>query len=178
MAIASGPNRVAEWFHQWRGPLLRFLSRRGIHRVADLDDIGQEVFLRLLRYESHEPVDHPQAYVFKIASNVAAEWAMRAHHRYEHSSDELDGLVDDTNPEEVFENASVQNQIQQAVTKLSGRQQQILKLYFEEGVSQRDIADRLSVTYRVVRRDFENAYVVLRRELKVKLTGVFADGSD
>ncbi len=48
-------------------------DRKGGARSGDLDDIAQEVFLRLLRYERTEQAEHPQAYLFTIASNVAAD---------------------------------------------------------------------------------------------------------
>ncbi len=59
----------------------QILVGRGAVRVADLDDVAQEVFLRLLRYETAEVVQHPQAYIFKMAANVTAEWAIRSRHR-------------------------------------------------------------------------------------------------
>ena len=43
-----------------------------------MDDAAQEVFLRLLRYDRGELVENPQAYLFKVATNVAAEWSIRA----------------------------------------------------------------------------------------------------
>lgn len=78
MADRPSQTRIVDWFTRWRTPLRRFLAGKGVHRVADLEDVSQEVFLRLLRYDGAEMVDHPRAYLFKVASNVAAEWAMRA----------------------------------------------------------------------------------------------------
>jgi DNA-directed RNA polymerase specialized sigma24 family protein len=39
--------------------------------ASDLDDVSQEVFPRLLRYDNAELIEHPQAYLFRMASNVA-----------------------------------------------------------------------------------------------------------
>ncbi len=44
---------------------------------ADVNDVAQEVFLRLLRYDRAELIEYPQAYLFKMAANVANEWAIR-----------------------------------------------------------------------------------------------------
>ena len=84
---------LSDWFRRWRSPLRRFLVAKGATRVADLDDISQEVFLRLLRYDSAEVIEHPQAYLQRIAANVAAEWAVRAHHRSQHDPRWLDALI-------------------------------------------------------------------------------------
>lgn len=164
-------NRLAEWFRRWRSPLRKFLAGKGAVRVADLDDVAQEVFLRLLRYESAEVVQHPQAYLFKIAANVSAEWAIRARHRLEHEPRWLSTLVAEDVLEESFDSQVVQRDIKRAIDSLGARERQVIKLHFDEGLTHPQIAVRLGVSLRVVRRDFEKSYGKLRRELKVKFTG-------
>src|SRR5437762_5337842 len=80
MTQADPKRRLTDWFRQWRGPLRKFLIGRGTVPASDLDDVAQEVFLRLMRYGRTELIEHPQAYLYKMASNVAAEWAI--HGRY------------------------------------------------------------------------------------------------
>src|SRR5262245_65687266 len=93
MSNPDPENRLVEWFRRWRTPLRRFLSSRGAVRPADFDDVSQEVFLRLLRYDATEIVEHPQAYLFKMASNVASEWSIRASSRLAHEPKWLTSLV-------------------------------------------------------------------------------------
>src|ERR1700752_588546 len=99
MTSPETKQRLAHWFQQWRPPLRKFLSRRAALPAADLDDVAQEVFLRLLRYERTELVEHPQAYLFKVASNVAAEWAIRARSARPHEAKWLTYLVAEDQPE-------------------------------------------------------------------------------
>lgn len=174
----SAQNRVAEWFRRWRSPLRKFLAGKGVVRVADLDDVAQEVFLRLLRYESAEVVQHPQAYLFKIAANVSAEWAIRARHRLEHDPRWLDTLVAEDVLQDTFDDQVVQREIKRAIETLSPRERQIIRLHFDESLSQPQIALRLGLTLRIVRRDFEKSYDKLRRELKVPLTGALTHGRE
>src|ERR1700732_2368661 len=87
--------RIGQWYRRWRAPLRKFLARRGAVRSADLDDVAQEVFVRLLRYERAELVEHPQAYLFKMALNVAAEWAIRARNTQPHDASWLTDLLSD-----------------------------------------------------------------------------------
>lgn len=178
MTDLTPQNRLAEWFRRWRSPLRQFLAGRGVVRVADLDDVAQEVFLRLLRYESAEVVQHPQAYLFKIASNVSAEWAIRARHRLEHEPRWLNALVADDELQDTFDSQVVQREIRRAIDTLSPRERQIIKLHFEESLTQPQIALRLGLSLRVVRRDSEKSYEKLRRELKVPLTGALTHGRD
>jgi RNA polymerase sigma-70 factor (ECF subfamily) len=178
MSDPGSKGHVADWFRRLRTPLRRFLVGRGAVRVADLDDIAQEVFLRLLRYRTSEVVSQPQAYLFKIASNVAAEWAIRARHRFEHEPHWLDSLVAEDQVEEALDSAAAQNEIRRAVDTLTPRERQIIKLYFEEGLTHAQIAGRIGVTLRVVRRDFEKSYSKLRGELKLQQTGALKYGSE
>jgi hypothetical protein len=50
MISVDAKRRLSDWFRQWQLPLRRFLLRRAGVPAADVEDIGQEVFLRLMRY--------------------------------------------------------------------------------------------------------------------------------
>ncbi len=59
------------------GPRLRrFLSLR-LRNAADVPDLAQEVFLRLLRVDGYESIRSPEAYLFTIASHVIHQYAVR-----------------------------------------------------------------------------------------------------
>lgn len=178
MTPVPAHNSLTEWFRRWRSPLRKFLAGRGAVRVADLDDIAQEVFLRLLRYESAEVVRHPQAYIFKMAANVAAEWAIRSRHRLAHEPRWLSTLVAQDTVEETFDTQVVQREIKRAVATLTARERAIVRLHFEEGLSKAEIALRLGLSGRVVQRDFETSYPKLRRALALELTGVLNHGRE
>jgi DNA-directed RNA polymerase specialized sigma24 family protein len=83
-------DRLTDWFRDWRAPLRRFLQRHRKDLAADVDDVAQEVCLRLLRYDRSDLVEHPQAYLYKVAMNVSAEWATRSSRRRQHSPDWID----------------------------------------------------------------------------------------
>src|SRR5687768_8854034 len=115
MTYRKTQRRLGDWFRQWRSPLRKFLLAKGAVRQADLDDVAQEVFLRLLRYERAELIEHPQAYLFKMASNVAAEWAIRARHRFPHEAKWLAELPAEEQPESAVARESVQGEIERAI---------------------------------------------------------------
>ena len=56
--------------------LRRFLSAR-LRNAADMPDLAQEVFLRLLRVDNHEAIRSPEAYLFTVASHVLHQHALR-----------------------------------------------------------------------------------------------------
>jgi RNA polymerase sigma-70 factor (ECF subfamily) len=156
----------------------KFLASRGATKVADFDDVSQEVFLRLLRYESEEVIENPQAYVLKIAANVVAEWALRSRHRMAHEPQWLAAIAVEDRLGEGIDSGAAQQEIHRALGTLPARERRILKLHFEEGLSYSRIAERLEISERVVRRDFEKSYSKLRREINVEITGALIHGAD
>jgi RNA polymerase sigma factor (sigma-70 family) len=56
--------------------LRRFLSGR-LRNAADVPDLAQEVFLRLLRVENHGTIRSPEAYLFTVASHVIHQHRVR-----------------------------------------------------------------------------------------------------
>jgi RNA polymerase sigma-70 factor (ECF subfamily) len=158
--------------------LRRFLASRSAVRPADFEDVAQEVFLRLLRYDAAQIVEHPQAYLFKMAANVAAEWSIRSSNRLMHEPHWLSSLVAEDRPEEKLDCEAAQLEVKRALNTLSPRERAILKLYFEEGLSQAEIANELGISFRIVRRDFEKSYGKLRRELDDELTRALQYGRE
>src|SRR4029450_9475900 len=66
-------HRLVAWFKRWRTPIRQWLSHRSSVPTADLDDLAQEVFLRLLRYSDDVAIDNPQGYLFRLGANGAHE---------------------------------------------------------------------------------------------------------
>lgn len=178
MSTTQKQQRLAEWFGLWGGPLRRFLnSRRSIPR-ADVDDVAQEVFLRLMRYDRSDAVEHPQAYLFRMASNVASDWAIRSRHRYPHEPEWLAALPAVDLPDESLTRSGAEEQVKRAIDRLPERQRRIIKLRFAEGLGQSETAARLQTTERVVKRDLKKSYAALRRELNPDLLGPLTQGRE
>ena len=177
MTSGDAKRRLSDWFHQWRAPLRRFLGKVGV-RAADVDDIAQEVFLRLMRYEKTELIDHPQAYLFKVASNVAAEWSIRAHNKRPHEHKWLTNLIDDNQADSPLVLAQSREEVERALNTLTPHQRELLKLFFADGLAYAQIATQLGESLRSVRRQFEKSYDKLRSELDPELLGVITHGRD
>ena len=162
---ADTKHRLSDWFRLWHSPLRKFLLGKMGVRAADADDVAQEVFLRLMRYDKADLIEHPQAYIFKMASNVAAEWALRAHARRPHDPKWLQPLESSEQPESDAIRADLQREIERAVAGLSARQREVLRLFYAEGLAQADIASTLHETPRAVRRQLASSYEKLRHTL-------------
>lgn len=172
----NSKSRLSDWYRQWRSPLRKFLSSKVGVAVSDVDDIAQEVFLRLLRYDKGKLVEHPQAYLFKMAANVAAEWSIRARQRRPHEPKWLAELIGSEQPETDLLRIQSQEEVERALNTLTPRQREIMKLCFYEGLDYGEIADRLGETLRSVRRHFVKSYEKLRHELDPRAPGVKRHG--
>lgn len=163
----SPNNRFAQWFREWRKPVRHWLSRRAAVPAAELDDLAQEVFLRLLRYSEKTAVENPLGYLLRIAGNVASEWRERARVSKPHEQDWLDELLiePDQEPQNSVSQARTDESVQEAVDRLPRRQRDVLLLRVNEGLTYKQIADRLNLTPRVVLRDLTRAYSQLRMQL-------------
>jgi RNA polymerase sigma-70 factor (ECF subfamily) len=160
-------NRFAEWFKEWRKPVRHWLSRRASVPAAELDDLAQEVFLRLLRYSEKTAVENPLGYLLRIAGNVASEWRERARVAKPHQQSWLDDLLiePDAEPENSACQEGTNECVQAAVDRLPKRQRDVLLLRVNEGLTYKQIAERLGLTQRSVLRDLTRAYSQLRLRL-------------
>jgi len=153
--------RLTDWFQlfkRWRSPLrkLWFLTE------SDLEDVSQEVFLRLLRYDNLDLIEHPQAYLFRMAANVMGERTMRSQHRHPHDAAWLEDLQAESDPESEALRDCAHEQLRKALAGLPPRQQEVLRLHFGEGLARAQIAERLAISERSVKRDLISAYGKLR----------------
>ena len=165
MKVTDGKRaRIADWVRRWNADLTRFVERR-VRMRADAQDLAQEVYLRLLRTNQIDLIEEPQAYLYRMASNVAAEWRMRARESKPHSADELDLLLETRTPELHLNEAQDQARFHGALDSLDVMVRAVIFLKLREGMTNEEIAHHLGVTKRMVRRHLVTGYAELRARL-------------
>jgi len=113
-----------------------------------------------------------------MATNVAAEWAIRARNRQPHEPQWLTTLVAAGQPQEATLREDAENEIERAINTLEARQREILKLFFSDGLPQAQIAAQIGETPRSVRRQIAKSYEKLRHELDPELLEAMSYGRD
>jgi RNA polymerase sigma factor (sigma-70 family) len=166
MPERRGSQRIGEWARNWNAGLTRFLRRR-LPQQIDAEDLAQEVYVRLLRIEKLDLIEEPQAYLYRVASNVASEWRMRACHSKPHSADELDTLVAATTPETLLDETDFSRQLDAALRDMTPMIRTIIYLKLRDGMSHEEIATHLGITTRMVRRLLTTGYAHLRGTIDV-----------
>ena len=76
MTAERGQAMVAALVVSHGAQLRRFLLTR-VRDRADVPDLVQEVFLRMLRIPNHEAIRSPEAYLFTVASHVLHQHTLR-----------------------------------------------------------------------------------------------------
>ena len=66
------PSAVSQAFLTNQDAIKRFVSRF-VFRQQDIEDVTQEAFLKAYNAELEKEIEHPKAYLFQIARNVALE---------------------------------------------------------------------------------------------------------
>jgi RNA polymerase sigma-70 factor (ECF subfamily) len=164
---------------RFRRPLLSYFSRR-VADPSEVEDLTQEVFLRLLRRDEAVPVDNPEIYVFRIAVNLLRDRARRAaaHRAGEHASldDQASGfgersllepaLVEERQPERVLLSQEALMEVMRVLDKLDPRTREIFVLSRLERMKHREIAAIYGMTVSAVEKHVAKAAVLLLRRVR------------
>jgi len=144
--------------------LRRFLHSR-VRNSADIPDIIQEIFLRLLRVPNHETIRVPEAYIFTIARHVAQQHTLQS--SPETISVELAELpaVSDADPALEVGAEQCLNELDIALRQLSRKIQATFLLHRRDGLSIDEVSAKLGITRPMAKKYLVKALVHLRKRL-------------
>ena len=143
--LAADAEVLTDWVRRYREPLKRYVAQ--IMPRADAEDIVQDVFLRLSKRPGLGEIEAARHYVYRTASNVAADW-LRKHVRHGGEHDVLDvELADEAGltPEQVLIARQELSAVFQELTELPERTQRVFRLYHLSHLAQKDVASHLGV---------------------------------
>lgn len=160
MAIRDNRGFVANVAAEYGQRLRRFLSAR-LRNTADVPDLAQEVFLRLLRVEDHQQIRSPEAYLFTIASHVIHQHAVRRSSQPVEVDiadvlSELKTLSSDDPPDQAV-HAQLVEDLQQMLALLPPRVGAALVLHRIAGYSVQEVADQLGVSRETAKKYLSRA---------------------
>ena len=170
MLAAEDKNALVEELAAKHGEQLRrFLSAR-VNNAADVPDIIQEVFLRLLRVPNHETIRTPEAYIFTIARHVAQQHKLQTAARA--GTRDLDEMLEELRTAtevdpalEVYAQQCVE-QLDEALTQLSPKARLTFLLFRRDGLSIDDISARLGISRPMAKKYVVKALVAFRKRLR------------
>ena len=123
------------------------MASRLRHRTADVPDLVQEVYLRLLRMGRHETIRSSEAYLFTVAFHVLHEHLM--HRAAVPEAVEITTLIEEmesdsgVDPLNRAETEQQMEQLQHAIEQLPSKAQAVLLLHRRDGYSLEEIGEQL-----------------------------------
>jgi RNA polymerase sigma-70 factor (ECF subfamily) len=168
---------VGKWHERWHSLLAGLLSNRLSDR-RDVQDLAQEVYLRLLRADKLDLIQNPKAYLYRVAVNVVSEWRLRACQRKPHSPEGLDELVSFDDHEQAIERQQVGDTVRQALSELPPMWRKVLVLHCQGEMTYEQIADHLGVTRRMVKRYMAKGYAEMRSRMAQKVASSEGQSND
>nr|WP_298723443.1 RNA polymerase sigma factor [uncultured Steroidobacter sp.] len=149
--------------------LRRFLLLR-TRNAADVPDMLQEVYLRMLRVPNVESIRSPEAYLFTVAQHVVQQHSLRQ--SATPPSIELSEMlnsaraVPDVDPVLELDAQQCLEQLQSELDRLSPKLRATFLLHRRDGLSLDEIAGRLGTSLPMVKKNLMQALVQLRQRLE------------
>jgi RNA polymerase sigma factor (sigma-70 family) len=146
--------------------LRRYVAAR-LRNPADVPDLVQEVFLRLLRMDQHEPIRNAEAYLMTIAGHVLHQHTVRS----AAAPESLEVLVDlqigiTPDPEAQVD---AQRRLQAVDRILEGMSPNVRAAFVmrqRDGTGLQEIADQLGVSRTMVKKYLTTAMLTCREHCK------------
>ena len=160
-AYSEQVDRIAldQLSQNWRSLLKRYFNRR-ISCADEVEDMVQEVLVRLIRRGHVSKIENLAGYVFETASSVLKDRHRRHRIRYTAAHDSFDqdmhGGVD-FSPEDVLIGRERLSRAVSALLQLPERTRTIFILRRLEGMKYKEIAHRLGITVSAVEKHVQRA---------------------
>jgi RNA polymerase sigma factor (sigma-70 family) len=151
-----------------RGALQAFFHRR-LRTKSDAVDLVQEVYLRMLRVSDTDAIRNPEAYLFTVARNLLQENAALDRHQAKSVPfDEADGAPPLTQVpafEAGVDAAQRSTRLDKVLSELSPKCLAAVVLQYRHEMSYQEIAERLEVSPRMVKKYLTQALNHCRRRM-------------
>ena len=154
---------LQEWFVREVLPLeatlMQFLRRSGRSK-SDIDDLVQDIYVRVCEAAAKEIPDPAKPFVFTVARNLLIDRLRREHVVPIETVEDLDALniaIDTPGPDQTLIMREELRRVQAALDCLPRRAREAVILRKIEGLSWREIGQRMGIADRTVNRHLTDA---------------------
>lgn len=159
------PNDLLDAYLSRRDDLVRFFAAR-LRSMAAAEDLVQDLYVRVASLDSHEPVENPSAYLYRLASNLmldrlrsdrrsgARDSAWAKDQRLEMGGE---AVADEPSAEQNVAGRQRLAQLAQAIGGLPPKTRRAFELHKLEGLTQEETARSLGVSRKTVEKQISAA---------------------
>lgn len=166
----NGRVRLEQVARRYYAPLLSFFRKR-TRNAGEVQDLVQQVFLRLSQHTSIGAIENPDAYIFQTAANALRDLKRRESVRTRFISGESgeEARADsDFSPERVLLGREAMALAAAALRELPERTRDVFMLRHFEGLKHGEIARLYGISVRAVEKHAARALAHLSRALELK----------
>ncbi|MEP6342184.1 MAG: RNA polymerase sigma factor [Maricaulaceae bacterium] len=163
---------VSKAFVEQQAPLKVFISRL-IRRPQDVDDVAQETFVRAFLAERKADIQHPKAYIYRIARNLAFEVLTK-------KSIKLTSYIEDScdnsllqSGEDIESNTIVSekfDRVKIAIAELPQQCQRVFIMHKVYGFKYKEISQQLGISVSTVEKHIMAGLKKCRQSVKSQET--------
>lgn len=161
-------------FYKYRNKVKGF-ARNMVPAQIDLEEVVQEVFVKVwMKREMIKPDKDFQAYLFSIAKNLILDYLKSAVNRrlyFVEENFQQDMLIEEGS--EITITQEAEDKLMELIDQMPERRREIFKLSRFNGMSYRQIAERLHISENTVDSQIRNALAFLRKEFRKFLALAF-----
>jgi RNA polymerase sigma factor (sigma-70 family) len=168
-SVPMKQSTTATLINELNAPLVQFLNRR-VHNNEDANDLAQEAFLRMVKFERSATLTNARAFLFRTASNLAIDQLRRrkVHDRYVHAETAPTYADDDKcepSPERTVCAKQELELISAAIASLRPRARRAFLLHRNHDLSYAQIASEMAVSASMVEKYITEALKMLRAQI-------------
>ena len=158
---------ISELFHRYHATLKRFLMR-SLKSREDVEDVTQEVYLRLVKHGRPETIESPQAFLFKTAANLLKDRSRRQQvrlvDRHVSISDfEVASLA--ATPEQILQSKQGLDILIQVLDSVKPKCRRAFVLHRFKGLNYNEIAREMGISSSMVKHHICHVLADCRAEL-------------
>lgn len=130
-------------------PWVRRQLRRGNTLGYEIDDIVQEAYARLIMLDSVAHITNPRAYFLQVARSLILQYLRRARVVPIDLASDIEAMDEAANeplPDQQVQGQQELDRLMNAISTLPPRCQEVYRLRKIEGLSQRQVAERLMIS--------------------------------
>ena len=152
-ALTGRTGRLETLAREYRPALRRYFSKRA-DQHADVEDLVQEVLVRLAVRGDCDTIEQPEAYLMRTATNVWRDFLRKKKtHAQDAHEEYIEGyLLEENGPARELEGRESVHAVLAALAALPQRTRQVFVLCRVEGIRQRNVAKRLGVSVSAVEK--------------------------
>jgi RNA polymerase sigma-70 factor (ECF subfamily) len=156
---------VERLFREHNEALIRFLMAR-LHSYQDAREVAQEAYVRVLSLDEPGAVSYLRAFLFKTAANLATDRQRRAATHLRATELPLfHEFADARTPERRASDEQTVQRLERLVAAMPAKCREAFVLYQLEGLELPEIAQRMGMTERMVRKYIVRALLHCRTQL-------------